>query len=74
LNLDAIHIFFCRFFLIRWFFFFIALLGHTYFILDITFLVIWACPLAFEFLELLCPFFSHGFLSFFIEIFSCPPV
>ena len=39
------------------------------------FLVIWACPLAFEFLELLYLFWlSHSFFSFLIEIFSCPLV
>jgi len=39
------------------------------------FLVIWVCPLAFEFLGLFMPFWlSHGFFSFHIEIFSCPPV
>jgi hypothetical protein len=32
-------------------------------------------PLAFEFLGLFMPFWlSHGFFSFLIEIFSCPPV
>jgi hypothetical protein len=39
------------------------------------FLVIWACPLAFEFLELFMPFWlSHDFFSFLIESFSCPQV
>jgi len=39
------------------------------------FLVIWACPLAFEFLELLCFFgFLTTFLAFLIAIFTCPLV
>jgi Kef-type K+ transport system membrane component KefB len=43
--------------------------------MSLFFLVIWASPLAFEFLELLCLFWlSHGFFSFLIEIFFCPPV
>jgi len=41
----------------------------------LLFLVIWACPLAFKFLELLCLFgFLTAFFSFLIEIFSCPLV
>jgi len=37
--------------------------------------VICACPLAFEFLELLCLFWlSHGFFSFLIEISLAPLV
>jgi hypothetical protein len=37
LTLDVIHILFCRSSLICRFFFFIALLWHTHFILDVTF-------------------------------------
>jgi hypothetical protein len=37
LTLDVIHILFCRSSLIFRFFFFIALLWHTHFILDVTF-------------------------------------
>jgi hypothetical protein len=37
--------------------------------------VIRACPLAFDFFGLFMPFWlSHGFFSFLIEIFYCPPV
>jgi hypothetical protein len=71
LTIVIIHIFFCRSSLICPLFF-IALLGHTHFILVITF----SCDLGMPpSIGLFMPFWlSHGFFSFLIEIFSCPPV
>jgi len=62
------------FYFAAFFFFFIAFLGHTHFILVITFFVIWACPLAFEFLGLFCILAFLTALSSFliIEISICP--
>jgi len=49
-------------------------LGHTHFVLTITFLVIWACPLAFEFFRLFCLFGSRLFILFYHWNFHLPSV
>jgi hypothetical protein len=55
--------------------FFIVLLGHTHFILDVTFSSDLGMPLAFEFLELLCLFgFLTAFSLFLMRFSLAPPV
>jgi hypothetical protein len=63
LTLDVIHILFCRSSLICCFFFLLLCYGILTLSWMLLFLVIWACPLVFEFLELLSFFtFSRLFL------------
>ena len=63
------------FFYLLLFLFFFALLGHTHFILDVTFSSDLGMPPSIWVSWVFMPFWlSHSFSFFFIEIFSCPLV